>query len=66
MTEIDQSPCECPEGYDETYHCKDCNVCCFGWGLFKDKYATYKDRGQCAECAMKDGMTFEEFIQHVR
>lgn len=59
------SNCECPEGKDDTYHCVTCDTCCFSWGLFKDKNATYEDRGQCGECAMKDGMSFDEFVQHV-
>lgn len=59
-TSDNKSICECPEGYDELYHCTECDTCCFGWGTFTDKYADYMSRGKCAECAMKDGMTLEE------
>ncbi len=60
----DKTYCECPEGRDDIYHCESCDACCFGWGLFKDKYAGYEDRGKCAECAMnEDGMTLEEMVQ---
>lgn len=60
------SPCECPEGRDELYHCISCDDCCFGWGTFGSKYDDYLSRGKCAECMMKEeGMTLEEMVQLV-
>ena len=55
-----KSECECPEGYDEMYHCEKCDECCFNWGLFKEGFMSYEDRGVCLQCSMNDGMTLQE------
>lgn len=52
--------CECPAGYDEMYHCKRCDDCCFGWGLFGNSFDSYEDRGLCISCSLDDGMTLQE------
>ena len=54
--------CECPESKDDMYHCKKCDSCCFGWGLFKEKNETYEDRGLCGQCILDSGMTLEEMV----
>jgi hypothetical protein len=38
---ISKSNCQCPEGYDDLYQCTECDVCCFDWDTFTDKYADY-------------------------